>query len=128
MEGYKETTAQGGYQKVIWDSILDTYEGGVTLTNTGDGTDYIPAGTPVSVPDATTGLSTIVTASGSDSGGGATMSGTVMGYTQSDVLKDKNPMVGVVLAGTMRKASAVSNVNSYPLSFMKATPRVQILG
>lgn len=108
MEGVK-VTQTGRFQKSVYASIIDTFPGGVTINPTGlsakypDG--YIPAGTLVSVPNATTNLSEIVniTAATPD-----TYNAAPLGFTVADVKIDGNTFVGVVIAGTV-KVKALPN-------------------
>ncbi|MGN6352824.1 MAG: hypothetical protein ACTHLB_05510 [Parafilimonas sp.] len=97
-------TNEGGFDKVIFESVLDTYAGGVTIDPTGNGytnaDGIIPAGSIVSKPNATTGLATILPPSttGSDFNN-------AIGLVYQTVKLDANPFVSVVIDGTARQAA-----------------------
>jgi hypothetical protein len=95
-------TNAGGFEKVIFESVLDTYAGGVGIDPSGytNSDNIIPAGSIVGKPDPTTGLSRIIPIS--------TTSGdftNALGLVRKDVVLDANPFVAVVIDGTARQAA-----------------------
>ena len=98
------TTETGSFEKLVFESVIDTYAGGVTLDPTGlsalftDG--KVPAGTLVSYPDATTGLSKAITIT---PGTPDTYDKVPLGLTYATIKIDNNPLVGVVIEGVVRK-------------------------
>jgi hypothetical protein len=95
-------TNSGGFDKVIFESIKDTYAGGVGIDPTGySNTDnIIPAGSIVSKPDAVTGLSKIIPPSTTSSD-----FNNALGLVAVTVVLDANPLVAVVIDGTARQAA-----------------------
>lgn len=98
------TTHESSFEKVVFESVIDTFAGGVTLDPTGlsdiftDG--IVPAGTLVGKKDATTGLSKVVTVT---PGSPDTYDVVPLGFTHATVKIDANPIVGVVIEGVVRK-------------------------
>jgi hypothetical protein len=95
-------TNAGGFDKVIFESVKDTYAGGVGIDPSGytNSDNIIPAGSIVSKPDPTTGLSKIIPIS--------TTSGdftNALGLTYKTVVLDANPLVSVVISGVARQAA-----------------------
>lgn len=95
----------GSFEKVIFESVLDTLAGGTNLDVTGyvnaDG--IIPAGTAVGAKDATTGLSPIIKPTGTP----GTLTGVPIGLTHATIKLNAtgNNPVGVVISGAYRKAA-----------------------
>ncbi len=93
------TNELGTFDKVVFESVLDTLAGGATLDVTGfvnaDG--VIPAGTMVGPKNATTGLHTIVTVAA-----GAFTGGDPIGMVHATIalVSPGNNLVGVVTEGT----------------------------
>lgn len=98
------TTHEGGFEKVVFESIIDTVAGGVCLDPSGlnekftDG--IVPAGTLVGVKDPVTGLHKVVTVTTADPD---TYDATPLGFTAHSIAIDANPIVGVVIEGVVRK-------------------------
>lgn len=86
----------GGVEKHIYNSINATYTGGVGIDKTGftNPDNEIPAGTLIGKPDATTGLSKVVTITGT--GESATFDIEPLGLSYKSVPLDDLPFVGVV--------------------------------
>jgi len=95
-------TNAGGFSKVIFESVLDTYAGGVGIDPSGfsNSDNIIPAGSIVSKPDSVTGLSKIIPISTTSSD-----FANALGLVQVDVVLDTNPFVSVVIDGTARQAA-----------------------
>ncbi|HZF64196.1 MAG TPA: hypothetical protein VEZ55_06925 [Chitinophagaceae bacterium] len=115
----------GGFEKVVFESVIDTLAGGTSLDVTGyvnaDG--VIPAGTPVGPKNASTGLSAIITNSG------GTPSATPIGYVHHTVplVANGNNLVGVVIEGVMRAAAMPAGYTSALGALRTATPKVTIV-
>lgn len=119
------TSTAGGFDPVVFESVIDTLAGGTTLDVTGytntDG--IIPAGTPVTAKNGTTGLSSIVTASG------ATLTGTAIGYVHHTIrlVAGGNNHVGVVLGGVARGAALPAAYSGALATLRTAVPKVNIV-
>jgi hypothetical protein len=113
------TTTAGGFDKVIFESVIDTLAGGASLDTTGyTNTDnIIPAGTMVGPKNASTGLHTIVTVDGA----GAFTGGNPIGMVHATVpfVSGGNNVVGVVIEGTYRPAALTSVPNATAIAAMK---------
>jgi hypothetical protein len=100
------TTHEQGFQKVVFESIIDTVAGGGCLDPTGLSQIYtdgvVPAGTLVGVKDASTGLHKVVTITNGDPD---TYDATPLGFTISAVKIDENPIVGICIEGVVRRES-----------------------
>lgn len=96
------TTTDGGFDKVIFESVTDTLAGGASLDTTGytHDDDIIPAGTMVGPKNTSTGLHTIVTGDGDGTFTGGNPIGMVA-HTIPFVASGNN-VVGVVIAGAYR--------------------------
>ncbi len=109
----------GGFDKAIFESVLDTLAGGASLDTTGytnsDG--IIPAGLMVGPKDATSGLHTIVTVSNGTFTGGNPVG---MVYATVPFVNGGNNVVGVVTEGTYRPAALPVVPNAASILAMKA--------
>ena len=98
------TTEAGGFDKVVFESVIDTLAGGATLDVTGFENDdnVIPAGTFVGPKNGTTGLHPIVAPDGD-----GTLPGAVIGMVHHTIplVAAGNNHVGVVLEGVARLAA-----------------------
>ena len=98
------TTTAGGFDKVVFESVIDTLAGGGTLEVTGysnsDG--IIPAGTMVGPKNASTGLHPIVTPDGD-----GTLPSTPIGFTHATIplVSAGNNVAGIVIEGVVRLAA-----------------------
>lgn len=122
------TSEAGGFEKVVFESVIDTLAGGTTVdvTSYSNSDGIIPAGTPVGPKNSSTGLSPIVTHSS------GTLSGAVLGYVHRDVklVADGNNVVAVVIEGVMRKDAMPTTYsgNATAMTNLKAaTPKVTII-
>jgi hypothetical protein len=113
------TTTAGGFDKVIFESVIDTLAGGASLDTTGyTNTDnIIPAGTMVGPKNASTGLHTIVTVDSSGVFTGGNPIGMV--YAPVPFVSGGNNVVGVVLKGTYRAAALPAVPNATAIGTMK---------
>lgn len=98
------TSHEGSYDKVVFESVLDTVAGGGCLDPTGlsaiftDG--IVPAGTLVGEKSKTTGLHKVVTISNASPD---TYDVVPLGFTAHTIKIDNNPLVGIVTEGAVRK-------------------------
>lgn len=98
------TTHEAGFDKVVFESIIDTVAGGACLDPTGlselftDG--VVPAGTLVGKKDGTSGLHKVVTVT---PGSPDTYDVVPLGFTAQSVKIDNNPLVAIVIEGVVRK-------------------------
>lgn len=98
------TSHESGFEKVVFESVIDTVAGGGCLDPTGlsdafpDG--YVPAGTLVGEKDATTGLHKVITIT---SASPDTYDKTPLGFTMTRIKIDNNPLVGICIEGVVRK-------------------------
>jgi hypothetical protein len=96
------TREGGGFEKVVWENVVDTLPGGLILDITGytaDDDGNIPAGTLVG-KDPATGLGKILTAT----------DGSVkpLGYTIRTHKAESNCLAEVGISGTIREAALPS--------------------
>lgn len=98
------TTTTGGFDKVIFESVLDTLAGGASLDTTGysNSEGIIPAGTFIGAKNGTTGLHAIIVPDGD-----GTLPATPIGLVHATIpfVSGGNNVVGVVIAGTVRLAA-----------------------
>lgn len=122
------TRDTGGFDKRVWESVIDTVAGGGALDTTGyspsDG--VIPAGLPVGYKDGTTGLHPIITHSS------GTLSAAVLGYTKvaTKLITGGNNPVAIVLEGVLRKdamATGYANNSTAIANLRSGAPKVTIL-
>ena len=92
----------GLIEKQVFNSILSTHTGGVTLDLTGYTGAVVPAGTLVSHPDPSTGLSKIVTITAADGEDPAEFDEDPLGLTESTVRVEDHTFVGVVTGGNVK--------------------------
>lgn len=113
------STTSGGFDPVVFESVVDTLAGGASLDTTGytNANGVIPAGTMVGPKDGTTGLHTIVTVNGS----GVFTGGTPIGMVHRPIpfVSGGNNVVGVVLKGTYRAAALPAVPNATAIAAMK---------
>lgn len=108
MQGTTTSTDQS-FEKVVFESVIDTFAGGVCLDPTGlsaafpDG--IVPAGTLVSEKDPTSGLSKVITITNASPD---TYDKVPLGFTMSSIKIDNNPLVGVCIEGAVRKGNLTS--------------------
>lgn len=113
----------GGFEKVVWENIVDTLPGGLNLdASTLVAGDYpngvIPEGTPVT-KDLATGLGKVVK--------NADLATTKpIGYTNQTVKYEDgaNVLVGVGVSGTYRIKAAPADVSGNAAAFATALPRI----
>lgn len=124
------TETPGGFDKVVFESVIDTLAGGITVDVTGyDDTDnpgIIPAGTMVGAKDNTTGLAPIVGLTGT----AGTLDGDPIGLTHATIklVVGGNNLVGVVLEGVARKAALPFAPASADLTTMRAAmPKITLV-
>lgn len=121
-------TEAGGFQKVVFESVIDTLAGGATLDVTGfeNDDDEIPAGTLVGPKDPATGLHPIVTESGAEDD---ELSGDVIGMVHYTVplISDGNNFVGVVIEGAARKAALPDNYDAAHAAIATAIPKITLV-
>ncbi len=112
------TTTAGGFDKVIFESVIDTLAGGASLDTTGysQADNLILAGTMVGPKNATTGLHTIVTVAA-----GAFTGGDPIGMVHATVkfVAGQNNLVGVVIEGTYRPAALAAVPVAASIAAMK---------
>jgi hypothetical protein len=105
MQGTTSSPDQS-FEKVVFESVIDTFAGGVCLDPTGlaaafpDG--IVPAGTLVGEKDPTTGLSKVITITNASPD---TYDKTPLGFTMASIKIDNNPLVGVCIEGAVRKGN-----------------------
>jgi len=98
------TTQSGSFEKVVFESVIDTVAGGGCLDPTGlsaiftDG--IVPAGTLVSEKSKTTGLHNVVTITNASPD---TYNYVPLGFTMHAIKIDNNPLVGICIEGVVRK-------------------------
>lgn len=95
------TREGGGFEKVVWENVVDTLPGGVILDITGytaDADGNIPAGTMVG-KDPATGLGKIVTITA------GVYDFTPLGYTIRTHKSEANALAEVGISGTIREAA-----------------------
>lgn len=112
------TTETGAFDKVIFESVIDTLAGGATLDVTGftnaDG--VIPAGTMVGPKNASTGLHTIVTVAAGTFTGGDPIG---LVHATIPLVSAGNNVVGVVIEGVYRPAALPAVPNAASIAAMK---------
>jgi len=105
MQGVKKT-AIGSFQKVIFESVIDTFAGGVTLDLDGytNPDNIVPGGTLIGRKDPVTGLAKIVTIEdGAAPEDPKNLSEKPLGYLRTDIPVDDNPLAAVVIEGVVRR-------------------------
>ncbi|WP_343302854.1 hypothetical protein AAHN97_15010 [Chitinophaga niabensis] len=121
MNGIKITG--GGFDKVVFESEIDTLAGGVTLDVSGvtfaDG--VVPAGTLVSVKDSN-GFSYPVKIT--NPGDSATFDRVPLGFVHMTVPVDDNTLVGVVIEGVVRKDAVAADVKTSAKAIAAVIPKI----
>lgn len=98
------TTHESSFEKVVFESVIDTVAGGGCLDPTGlsaiftDG--IVPAGTLVGEKDATTGLHKVITITSATPD---TYDKVPLGFTMAAIKIDNNPLVGICIEGAVRR-------------------------
>lgn len=112
MQGVTTSFDQGGFEKTIFESVIDTVAGGACLDPTGLSTLFadgvVPAGTLVGEKDATTGLHKVVSIT---NGSPDTYDVVPLGFTMHPVKIDNNTLVGICIEGVVRKGLVWAGVS-----------------
>jgi len=113
-----------GFQKVVYENVLDTLAGGLIMDFTGysagvDG--YMPEGTCIGRMTAT-GLGRVVIDPAAPIAGLQ-----ILGTSLRDTLIEDNAVVGVVLTGTARKKALPANEQSKLAALATALPRISFV-
>jgi hypothetical protein len=122
--GLSVTREGGGFQKLVFENVLDTLPGGLVLDLTGYNAavnGYIPEGTLVGRVTAT-GLGKVI-ADPAAPGAGTT----IIGLTYRSVKAEDNAMVGVVISGTARIKALPANELSKAAGISTALPRITLV-
>lgn len=123
LTGIKREGTQG-FQKVVWENIVDTLAGGLLMDFTGYNSavnGYMPEGTCLGVTTAT-GLGKVI-ADPSAPGAGVK----ILGLSIRDVLVEDNAVVGVGLSGTARLKALPANEKSKATALATALPRITLV-
>lgn len=122
MNGVKITG--GGFDKVVFESVIDTLAGGATLVDpsgTSVVNEEIPAGTLVSVKDADGYVYPIKI---TNPGGSATFDREPLGLVHATVSADANPLVGIVIEGVVRKDAVSADVKASAAAIAAKIPKI----
>jgi len=122
--GLSVTREGGGFQKVVFESVIDTLAGGVIVDTTGytaavDG--YIPEGTLIG-RDTLTGVGKIVA---DPAAPGENIK--VLGLSYRDIKMEANAFVGVVIEGVARIAALPANEKSKAAAIGTALPKLTLV-
>jgi hypothetical protein len=116
----------GGFDKVVFESEIDTLAGGATIDPSGvsftDG--VIPAGTLVSVMESNGFVYPVKI---TNPGASATFDRTPLGFTASTVPIEENTLVGIVIEGVARKAALHADVQSSVAKLRTELPKITIV-
>lgn len=118
------TRTDGGFQKLVFENVVDTLAGGLIVDTTGYSAGvngYIPEGTLVGVTTAT-GVGKII-ADPAAPGAGVQ----ILGLTYRDAKVEPNAMVGVVISGTARIKALPANELSKAAAIATALPRITLV-
>lgn len=113
-----------GFQKVVYENVLDTLAGGLTMDFTGYSAGvngYMPEGTCLGRMTAT-GLGRVVLDPAAPIAGLQ-----ILGTSLRDTLIEDNAVVGVVLTGTARKKALPANEQSKLAALATALPRISFV-
>lgn len=120
---FEITSNGGGFEKVVWENIVDTLPGGLNLDAStlvaGDYPDgVIPEGTPVA-KNLTTGLGKVIKNADLETE-------SPIGYTNQTVKYQAgvNIFVGVGISGTYRIKAAPADVSANAAAFAAKLPRI----
>jgi len=113
-----------GFQKVVYENVVDTLPGGVVMDWTGysagvDG--YMPEGTCIGRMTAT-GVGRVVADPAAPIAGLK-----ILGTSHRDVLIEPNAVAGVVLSGTARLKALPANEKSKAAALATALPRISFV-
>lgn len=116
-----------GFEKVVFESVIDTLAGGVCLDVTGVSfTDnIIPAGTLIGVKDPATGLAKVVTIT--NPGANATFSPTPLGFLYKSIKKDSNPLGSIIIEGVVRTAALSADAKASVAKIAAALPKITLV-
>lgn len=113
-----------GFQKVVYENVLDTLAGGLIMDFTGYSAGvngYLPEGTCIGRMTAT-GLGRVVLDPAAPIAGLQ-----ILGTSLRDTLIEDNAVVGVVLTGTARKKALPANEQSKLAALATALPRISFV-
>jgi len=113
-----------GFQKVVYENVLDTLAGGLIMDFTGYSAGvngYMPEGTCIGRMTAT-GLGRVVIDPAAPIAGLQ-----ILGTSLRDTLIEDNAVVGVVLTGTARKKALPANEQSKLAALATALPRISFV-
>ena len=113
-----------GFQKVVYENVLDTLAGGLIMDFTGYNAGvngYMPEGTCIGRMTAT-GLGRVVIDPAAPIAGLQ-----ILGTSLRDTLIEDNAVVGVVLTGTARKKALPANEQSKLAALATALPRISFV-
>jgi hypothetical protein len=132
MEGVKKQYEQG-FMPEVFESVIDTLAGGVTLDLTGyaNPDNIVPAGTLIGKKNTTTGLARVVTIVETPGTGGApatySLSEAPQGFLQTTIKADANPLASVVIEGVVRKAVLQEDYQVRIALIEAALPKITIV-
>jgi hypothetical protein len=115
---------EGGFQKVVFENVIDTLAGGLTLDLTGYSAavnGMVPAGTLVG-RNTITGMGKVVA---DPAAAGANI--VVLGLTIRDVAAEYNVLTGVVTSGTARLKALPSAEFAAVAAIRTALPTIKIV-
>lgn len=113
-----------GFQKVVYENVLDTLAGGLIMDFTGYSAGvngYMPEGTCIGRMTAT-GLGRVVIDPAAPIAGLQ-----ILGTSLRDTLIEDNAVVGVVLTGTARRKALPANEQSKIAALTTALPRISFV-
>lgn len=124
MNGVK--VAGGGFQAVVFESVIDTLAGGATIDPSGVTwtNNEIPAGTLVSIKDAN-GICYPVKIT--NPGASATFDRTPLGFVHATVSVQDNTLVGIVIEGVVRKDAVSADVKASANAIMAKCPKITMV-
>ncbi len=117
-----------GFEKVVFESVIDTLAGGVCIDPTGQSwtNDIIPAGTLIGIKDPATGLAKPVTIS--SPGGSATFSPAPLGFLRQSIkASDSNPLGSVVIEGVVRLKALPATYQQSATPLKAALPKITLV-
>ena len=122
--GLSVTSEGGGFQKLVFENVLDTLPGGVNMDFTGytvGVNGYMPEGTCIGRVIAT-GIGKVI-ADPAAPGTGIE----VLGLSYRDTKVEVNSFVGVVISGTARKKALPANEQTKLAALKTALPRITLV-